>query len=144
MLFRKQTAGMRCVLNMNPVIFLPLAIAIMIALAACTAPKGGIVILETPNGTGFTMKFKEFGARNKCELPLKKDDELQIEISRDDGEIALTISGKNGSEPYKGNDLQSGIFTVAVSETDEYVIMITGGNATGNVTVKNLGSRQSK
>jgi nitrogen regulatory protein PII-like uncharacterized protein len=97
MLFRKQNAG-GCVLNMKPVIFLPLMIAVMIALTACTATKGSIMILENANGTGFTMEFKELSARNKCELSLEKDDELQIEISRDEGEIALTISGKNGSD----------------------------------------------
>ena len=46
---------------------------------------------------------------------------LQIEVSREDGEIALMISGRNGSEPYTGNNLKSGLFTVTVSETDKYV-----------------------
>ena len=56
------------------------------------------------------------------------------------GKIAFGVSGKNGSEPYTGNDLQSGIFTVTVSETDNYVFNITGKNATGKITVKNLES----
>lgn len=129
---------------MNPLIFLPLVLAILVALTACTASKGSIVILENPNGTGFTMDFKKFNARNKCELSLKEDDELQIEISRDDGEIALTVTGKNGSKPYTGNNLDSGIFIVTVSETDEYVFTITGDNATGNVAVRNLGNVQAK
>jgi hypothetical protein len=140
MLFRKQNAEVRCIKNLNPVIFLPLVIAIIIALTACAPTKGGIVILENPNGTGFTMEFKEYSARNKCELSLNRDDEIQIEITRESGEIALTVSGKNGSEPYAGNGLESGIFTVTVSETDEYVIGITGKRATGEITVKKSGS----
>ena len=144
MFFGKQNSGMRWGANRKAVVFLPLVIAIMIGLTACFAAKGSIIILENPNGTGFTMELKEFSARNKCELSLKKGDELQIEISREEGKIALTISGKNGSEPYTGKDLQSGIFTVAVSERDEYVFAITGDKATGKVAVKNLGSRQSK
>ena len=48
------------------------------------------------------------------------------------------VSGKNGSEPYTGNDLESGVFTVTVSETDKYDIRITGKDATGKVTVKNV------
>lgn len=138
--FRKRTAGVRCIRKMNPIIFLPLVIAIIIAISSCTATKGSIVILENPNGTGFTMDFKEWSAKNKCELSLNRDDVLQIEVARESGEITLTVSGKNGSEPYTGNDLESGIFTVAVSETDEYMIRITGKDATGKVTVKNLGS----
>lgn len=115
-------------------------IAATLLLAACSAPEGGIVILENPNGTEFTMEFKERSAKDKCELSLKKEDTVQIEITRDGGEIALTVSGKNGGEPYTGNDLESGIFTIAVSETDEYVFRITGKDATGKITVKNLGS----
>jgi len=138
MLFEKQNQKIRRIQNMHPIIFLPLFIAIMIAISACTASKGSIVILENPNGKGFTMDFKEWGSKNKCELSLDKGDVLQFEVVREDGEIALTVSGKNGSEPYTGNDLRSGVFTVTVSETDQYVIRITGKGATGKVIVKNL------
>lgn len=117
-----------------------LLITAMLVLSSCAATKGSIVILENPNGTGFTMDFKEWSAKNKCELSLNRDDVLQIEVARESGEIALMVSGKNGSEPYTGNDLESGIFTVAVSETDEYVIRIAGEDATGKITVKDLGS----
>jgi hypothetical protein len=76
--------------------------------------------------------------KNKCELSLNKGDVLQIEVVHEDGKIALTVSGKNGSEPYTGNNLKSGVFTVTVSETDKYDIRITGKNATGKVMVKNV------
>ena len=122
---------------MHPLIFLPLVIAIIISIPACSATKGSIVILEKPNGTGFTMDFKEWSSNNKCELSLNKGDVMQIEVVREDGEIGLAINGKKGSEPYTGNNLGSGVFTVTVSETDEYVIRITGKDATGKVTVKN-------
>ncbi|HHT62451.1 MAG: hypothetical protein ACOX4H_04630 [Bacillota bacterium] len=126
---------------MSPIIFLPLLIAIVVAVSSCTAIKGSIVILESPNGTGFTMDFKEWSARNKCELSLNRGDVLQIEVDREGGEIALAVSGKKGSEPYTGNDLKSGVFTVTVSETDEYLIRITGKDATGKVRVKKVESR---
>ena len=140
MLFRNQNTGVRCIRKMNPIAFLPLVIAIIIALSACTATKGSVVILEKPNGTGFTMDFKEWSAKNKCELSLNRGDVLQIEIARESGEITFTVNGKKSSEPYTGNDLESGIFTVTVSETDEYVIRITGKDATGKIVVKNLGN----
>lgn len=127
MFFRKLTTG--------------IALAAILLLSSCAAPNGGIVILENPNGTGFTMDFTRFNAKNKCELSLADGDVLQVEVTRDSGEIALTVSGKNGDEPYTGNDLESGIFTIAVSEADEYVFRITGKDATGKITVKNLGSK---
>jgi len=126
MLFRKIAAG--------------IILASLLLLSACAAPKGSIVMLENPNGTGFTMNFNQYNGKNKCELSLADGDVLQVEVARDSGKIALTVSGKNGSEPYTGNDLESGIFTIAVSETDEYVFRINGRDATGKVIVKNLGS----
>jgi len=140
MLFGKQNAKIRRIYNMHPVIFLPLIVAIIIAISSCSAPKGSIVILENPNGTGFTMDFKEWSSKNKCELYLNKGDVLQFEVVRVDGQIALMVSGKNGSEPYTGNDLRSGIFTVTVSESDRYDIRISGKDATGKVMVKNVES----
>lgn len=122
------------------IVFLPLVIAILMAIPACTASKGSIVILENPNGKGFTMDFKDWSSKDKCELSLNKGDVLQIKVVREAGEIALAVSGKNGNEPYTGNNLESGLFTVTVSETDNYEIRITGKRATGNITVKNVGS----
>lgn len=121
---------------MHPIVFLPLFIAVITAIPGCSATKGSIVILENPSETGFTMNFREWNSENKCELFLNKGDVLQIEVVREDGEIALIISGKNGSEPYTGNNLESIVFTVTIPETDKYDVRITGKNATGKVTVK--------
>jgi hypothetical protein len=119
-------------------IFLPIMIAIIIVISACTASKGSILIIETPNGAGFTMDFNEWRSNNKCELSLNRGDVLQIEVVREDGEIALVIIGKNGAEPYTGNGLGSGVFTVTVPVTDKYEIRVTGKDATGKITVKNV------
>jgi hypothetical protein len=34
--------------------------------------------------------------------------------------------------------LETGVFTITVSETDVYLVQITGKDATGKVTVKNV------
>jgi len=119
-------------------IILVLVIATVLSVSACTAAKGSIVILENPNGSGFSMDFKNWTAQNKCQLSLNRGDVLQFEIVREEGEIALAVRGDKGSEPYTGNRVESGVFTVTVSETDEYLIGITGKNATGKVMVKVL------
>lgn len=123
---------------MHPIVFLPVFITILIVLSGCSANNGRIVILENPNGTGFTMDFKDWSSSNKCELSLGKDDVLQIEVVKDGGEVGLVIRGQNGTEPYTGNNLQSMRFTVRVSETDRYVFHIAGKNASGKITVKKL------
>jgi len=123
---------------MHPIVFLPLFIAILIAINACSVPKGGIVILEDTDGTGFTMDMKEWSSQNKCEMHLNKGDELRVEVSLEAGRIDMSITGKNGSEPYTGKDLEPFVFNVAVSETDTYVIRVAGKKATGKVIVKNV------
>ena len=116
-----------------------LTMLLILALSACTAAKGSIVILEDGYETSFTMILEEFTSDNKCDLPLAAGNVIQVEVDREEGQFALSVSGKNGSEPYTGNDLESGIFTVTVSESDEYVFRIEGKDATGKITVKNLG-----
>jgi hypothetical protein len=138
MLFRNQNARIKKVCNMHPIIFLPLFIAVITAISACSETKGSIVVLENPNGTGFTINLNKWSLENKCELSLSKGDVLQIEVSREGGKIALTVRGKKGREPYTGSNLESGLFTVTVSETDKYDILITGKDATGKVTIKKV------
>ena len=116
-----------------------LVIGILLTFSGCYVPMGSIVILENPNATGFTMDIKERSAKNKGELSLRSGDVLQIEVVREEGEVALTVSGKKGSQPYTGNHLETGVFTITVSETDVYLVQITGKNATVKVTVKNVG-----
>lgn len=136
MFFEKQN-GIK-VKKLRSNIILVLVIATVLSVSACTAAKGSIVILENPNGSGFSMDFKNWTAQNKCQLSLNRGDVLQFEIVREEGEIALAVRGDKGSEPYTGNRVESGVFTVTVSETDEYLIGITGKNATGKVMVKAL------
>ena len=140
MFFGKHNTRIRRNKFMHPIVFLPVFITILIVINACRATKGSIMILEEANGSGFTMDFREWSSKDKCRLSLKKGDELRIEVIREDGQIGLTITGENGSEPYVGNDLDSFAFNVTVPGTDTYVIRIAGKNATGKVIVKNLNS----
>ncbi len=136
MLFGNQDAKTRWIRNISSIIILPLVMAIVLSVSACNPTKGSIMIFEKPNGNGFIMDFKEWSANNKCQLSLNGGDVLQIEVNREEGEIALAVSGKKGSGPYIGNRLECGVFTVTVSETDEYLIRIMGKDATGQVTLK--------
>ena len=142
MLFEKQDTKLRFIRilrKLRPVIFVILVIVALNLIPACTATKGSILILENPDGTGFTMDFNEWSSVNKCELPLNKGDEVQIEVARTSGKISLFMSGKNGSEPYTGSNLKSGVFTVTVAETDQYIFHITGISATGKIIVSRMG-----
>ena len=99
MLFGNQDAQTRWIKNVSSIIILSLVMAIVLSVSACNPAKGSIVILENPNGIGFTMDFKEWSAKNKGELSLRSGDVLQIEVVREEGEVALTVSGKKAASP---------------------------------------------
>ena len=138
MLFRNQVKGVNTMEKINILVFLPMVIAVVLACTACTATKGSIVINEKPFGAKFFISLNDWSAQNKCEMSLGEGDEIQVKISREFGKISLTIRGKNGSEPYTGNDLNTGTFTIKVPEESEYVFLIKGENASGSIEIKNL------
>lgn len=109
---------------------------VLLFYSAINLTQGHIVIFENGHGTGFTMDFKEWNGKNKCELSAKMGNVFQIEVALKSGEVSLAFSGKNGSKPYTGNNLESGIFTITVSESDDYVISVGGEAATGRISVK--------
>lgn len=116
-----------------------LTVLFITALSGCALTGGSIVILEDGHGRSFSATLKNYSQNNKCKLSLAEGDEVLVEVDSESGRIFLTVSGRNGSRPYTGNDLVSGKFTVTVSETDEYVFQIKGKAATGKITVSNLG-----
>lgn len=122
---------------MRPLLLPALLIITVLALSACTA-KGSMTLFKAPDETAFTMTFEAWSATQAYEWSQDKGDTLQIEIAREKGAIGLTISGKNGSKPYAGRDLQTGLFTVSVYETDTYVLTFTAEQATGKAQIKRL------
>jgi len=140
MFYEKRKNKVRRKRIMDPIVFLPVFIAIIIVISACSKKKGTFTLLEDPNDAGFIMDFKEWSQKNSCKLLLNEGDTLQIEVDREDGEIALKVSSRKGNEPYTGKKLESGLFTVTVAETDNYDIVISGKNATGKVSIKKLES----
>lgn len=115
-----------------------LALAAAIAFTACTDAKGGIVILDKPEGAGFDIELKAWSDQSKCSLPLDKEDTVRVSFTCESGEVSLGIRGKNGSEPYTGNFRDSIEFTVTVSDADTYEIQLSGKNATGRLEIEKI------
>lgn len=115
-----------------------LVFAVVILFSCCTATKGGIVILDKPEGAGFDIELKAWSDQSKCSLPLDKEDTVRVAFTRESGEVSLGIRGKNGSEPYTGNFRDSIEFTVTVSDSDTYEIQLSGKNATGRLEIAKI------
>ncbi len=75
---------------------------------------------------------------DQCEIHLIEGDTVRVETIYAGGEISFTIKGTSGSEPYTGNDLRSGMFTVTVPEEDDYILELRGKNASGSISVEKI------
>ena len=84
------------------------------------------------------MSLEEWDGSRNWAYSLIEGDTLQVDVDCAGGEIDLKIYGRNGSEVYSGNDMGSWTFTVAISETDIYVVELYGRKASGRVSVKRL------
>lgn len=114
-----------------------LATAMLIFCTACTS--GSIIISENPNGKEVSIKFTVWSGKEQCRLTLDKNEEIQVEITRESGEIRLSIKDKDGTEIYSGNNPEINFFTLTVPDAGEYLIEITGKSANGEVLLKNIG-----
>ena len=115
-----------------------LFVAVLVLNGGCWGAKGSVVILEKPGNARFDISFEQWSAQSKCEMSLKKGDEVRVEVDCESGELDLSMRGKKGSEPYTGNDITEVAFTVTVDETDDYVFSFSGAKATGTITLINL------
>lgn len=106
-------------------------------LSACFTKQGTIYIVHN-NDTSFTVEMKEYNSTETCKLSLNEDDIIQVQVEHEEGIIYLTVRGSNGSEPYTGNDLATGIFTFRVTETSEHTFSFRGNFATGKILIKKL------
>ena len=124
--------------RVNSVFVCFVVLAVVLTFTACTPTTGSVIIYEKPFGEKFDISFHEWDDQNKCEMSLNKGDTIKVEVFRKSGEISLSIRGKNGSEPYVGSKLESGAFTVTVSEADDYVMEFRGDQATGEIIITDL------
>lgn len=122
-----------------------LSVVVIYVLTSLPGPNDdGIVILDSTNGTIFEAELKKYSSNNKFEAELNKGDIVKVEFERKNGEISLSINGKNGSEPYTGNALKSGMFTFTVQETDTYAFSLAGKDASGKIKIVNLSDSKNQ
>lgn len=110
---------------------------IVLLFMACT-PSGIILIREQTFGSAFDVSCQAWSGQETCNMALEEGDSILVEISCECGDISLTICGKSGNEPYMGRTLETGSFVVTVSERDDYVILLSGKQATGGIMLTRI------
>lgn len=133
---------MKIARKFKQIMMLVVIVPLMLMMLGGCSGDGRILITEDGKGTGFTANIEDFSSNETVKMSLEKGHEVQVIVECQDGEIGLTVTSKSGIEPYTGNKLQTGSFTVTISITDKYTFLIKGKNATGKVTIKNLGFKE--
>lgn len=132
-------------LNLNKkikkIMILIVALITIIMVTGCVS-KGSMIIMEKDQGKEFTVTLINFNSKDTFKMFIDRDCEVQITVSDRKGELGLTIRGSKGSEPYTGNNLKKGTFTVKIGRTDEYAFEIRGKEVSGEIIVKNIGFRK--
>lgn len=108
------------------------AACLCVAMAGCRT-AGDFNGSKITNEDGFQMDYTILNQTEDAVLSLTEGDDLQVEISQEQGTVSICV-GINGKEPiYTGNDLTDAVFTLKIREAGNYQISVTGNKASGSV-----------
>lgn len=108
-------------------------ILLCLLLAACGQPDYNGSRLG--NDRELHMAYTAFNTTDGQTLSLEAGETLQVQVVSDAGSLAITIQKEEDPPIYQGTNLPTQTFTVAVEETGDYTVTLTGEKARGSVDV---------
>ncbi len=88
--------------------------------------------------TGLANRFVlDFNVLNKTfthTMELETGDVLDVEITKEKGEIDIAVTDSEEKVIYKGDNASSNKFSIVISKDDEYLFEVTGRKAAGYVS----------
>ena len=90
-------------------------------------------LVKNPNH--FRMDASYFNGTEGCVLPLQKDQWLKVQMQVEKGEMTLRIADAAGAPLYEGDGSACSEFLLAVPETGDYSVSLTGHRAKGYVEI---------
>lgn len=108
-----------------------LAICSLIALL-CSCGYPDFVGNKIKKADEYLLEFSALNREEKQEINFNAGDEIQVEISIDEGEVSLSIYVKGSNDYiYRGNGLKNEKFSVTVQNAGRYVVSVKGEKAKG-------------
>ena len=89
---------------------------------------------KTENADRFEMDFTVLNTTYTHEMPIGKDQYVEVRVTKDKGTLALSIEDGNGDAVYQGDDISTGEFIVYVDEPGNYTFSVSGERASGKVS----------
>ena len=90
-------------------------------------------LVKNPNH--FRMDASYFNGTEGCVLPLQKDQWLKVQMRLEKGEMTLRIADETSAPLYQGDGSACSEFLLAVPETGDYSVSLTGHRANGYVEI---------
>ena len=93
--------------------------------------------VSSRTGTGISSKHKLLDGREQYTIHVPDGEELEVRVSilNQNGSLSLTIGKRDHAPVYTGNDMKSGTFTVYLSESGDYSVIIDASNHEGSYSL---------
>lgn len=112
--------------------FVCIAAALTVLLSACEMNVG---VVTMRNNDKWTMTYALFNSFREERFYAESGDVFVIKTENSEGKIYLTVKMKNSDPVYEGN-IESGEFTVSVSESGRYTVHVEGEGAKGKFEIE--------
>ena len=89
---------------------------------------------KTRNENQFDMAFDVLNTTYTHKMIMEEGESIAVSIEKEAGEITVLIQQDSQEPIYRGDDVQSGAFTVAINEAGTYTLSVTGKKARGRVS----------
>jgi hypothetical protein len=84
----------------------------------------------------FITDYSILNCAKTSEMKLKKGTKINVVIESKSGKVDVLVVDANGEKIYKGDNADSGKFTIEIPKTSTYKFSVTGSNAKGSVSFK--------
>jgi hypothetical protein len=91
---------------------------------------------STGNDEQFILDYSIMNCTKTDDMKLEKGANINVVIDNKSGHSDILITDSNGEKIYRGDDVASGKFTVAVPKAGTYKFSVTGKNAKGSISFK--------
>jgi hypothetical protein len=91
---------------------------------------------STGNDVQFVLDYTVLNCTKTHDMKLEKGTEVDVIIENTSGSLDILVTGSNGESIYKGDDADSGEFSIEIPEKDTYTFSVTGRKAKGSVSFK--------
>ena len=116
--------------------FVCIAAALVMLLSACEM-NVNVGVTTMRNDDRWTMTYALFNSSKEESFYAESGDVFVIKTENSEGKIYLTVKMKNSDPVYEGN-IESGEFTVNVTESGRYTVRVEGEKAKGKFEIEKM------